>query len=536
MPMRRPSIVPLSLVTLALFIAALACGPAGGGAAPTNPPPSVPTAKSGGETLGAGAVSSLEDVRNATIRIQAEGSYADLQQGPVANVAWQGSGFIIDPSGLAVTNNHVVTGAALLKVWVEGYADPLNARVLGVSECSDLAVIDIEGDGYPYLNWREDPIKVGLDVYGAGFPTFGNTEYTLTKGIVSKEKANGDRSWSSVESVLETDVRINPGNSGGPLVDGDGHVLGVNFAGNNLDQYFAIAREAAIPVVEELETGKNVDSIGVNGQAFVTDDGSLAGIWVASVASGSPADQAGLRAGDVITTMEGLTMGADGTMADYCDVLRSHQASDKLAIEVLRFDTGEVLTGQLNGDPLVTSFSFSTDVGTDTGTAGEAYSEYTAWTDSLGAIQVEVPTSWTDVDGTPFTSDNGADWAAIGASPNLDDFNGSWGTPGVKFNATADKEKVGGHLQMLDQSRSAAFLQDCTLDQRYDYNDGVYRGAFDYYKRCGGTTTDYMILSAVPIQSGTNVLIFVEIQIVNQADLDAADRILATFDIVGNLP
>ena len=189
----------------------------------------------------------------------------------------------------------------------------------------------------------------------------------------------------------------------------------------------------------------------------------------------------------------------------------------------------------MNGYPLVTPYSFSTDVGGEAGTAGEAYAEYVAVADDYGAIQMEVPTAWSDVDGRPETWDSGAEFASVFASPNLNDFQNSWGTPGVIFRVTADKEKVGGHLQMLDESRSLAFIQDCTLDQRYDYNDGFYRGAFDYYNRCGGAT-DYMILSAVPIQGNSNVLIFVEIQIVNQADLDAADRILATFDIVGNLP
>jgi serine protease Do len=407
--------------------------------------------------------------------------------------------------------------------------------VLGVSECSDLAVIDIEGDGYPYLEWFEGDIDTGLPIYAAGFP-LGDPEYTLLDGIVAKARADGETQWASDDYVIEHTADTNPGSSGGPIVTEDGKVVGVHFAGNaSTGQAIAISRDEALPVIEQLRQGKDVDSIGINGAVVMSEDGSTYGVWVAAVTSGSPADEAGVQGGDIITSLEGLIVGSDGTMADYCDVLRSHEASDKLAIEVLRFSTGEVLGGQLNGDPLVTSYSFSTDVGDEAGAAGEAYTDYVAVTDDYGAIQMEVPTTWSAVDGRPETWDSGAQFASVYASPNLDDFENSWGTPGVKFRATADKEKVGGHIQMLDSSRSLAFLKDCTLDQRYDYNDGVYRGAFDYYNRCGGAT-DYMILSAVPIQSGTNVLIFVEIQIVNQADLDAADRILATFDIVGNLP
>ena len=116
------------------------------------------------------AVTSLEDVQTAVVRIVAEGSFVAPDVGVQINVAGSGSGFIIDESGLAVTNNHVVTGAALLQVFVNGEAEPRNARILGVSECSDLAVIDLEGDGYPYLEWYDGALNVGLDVYTAGFP------------------------------------------------------------------------------------------------------------------------------------------------------------------------------------------------------------------------------------------------------------------------------------------------------------------------------------------------------------------------------
>jgi hypothetical protein len=102
---------------------------------------------------------------------------------------------------------------------------------------------------------------------------------------------------------------------------------------------------------------------------------------------------------------------------------------------------------------------------------------------------------------------------------------------------TADKDKVGGHIQMLDNSRNTAFLGDCSLDDRYEYNDGKYRGFYDYYINCGGPGgAGYMILSAVPIQDTGDVLVFVEIQIVTDADVEAADHILQTFDIVGTLP
>ena len=148
----RPSpLAYLSLVTVTLFATTLACGLTGGTGGTT-----------GGEPAGGEAVSSVDDVKSATIQILAEGSL--LQPGgAIPNASWSGSGFIIDPSGIAVTNNHVVTGAARMKVLVGGEDEPRNARVLGVAECSDLAVIDIDGEGYPYLHWYDGDINVGLE-------------------------------------------------------------------------------------------------------------------------------------------------------------------------------------------------------------------------------------------------------------------------------------------------------------------------------------------------------------------------------------
>lgn len=298
------------------------------------------------------AVSALEEVQNAVVQIEAQGTFVDPEFGEYTG-AGRGTGFIIDPSGIAVTNNHVVTGAAIVKVWVGGdTSESYNARVLGVSECSDLAVIDIEGEGFSYLEWYEEPIEVGLDVYAAGFP-LGEPEYTLTKGIVSKSSASGLTDWSSVESVIMHDATINPGNSGGPLITEDGNVVAVNYRLRpDYNQYFAIAREEALPVIERLRQGENVDAIGVNGMAVSSGDNTLTGIWVSSVETGSPADLAGVQGGDILTRMEGQPLATDGTLGTYCDIIRSHAPEDNVALEVLRYSTGEILEGQLNGAAL----------------------------------------------------------------------------------------------------------------------------------------------------------------------------------------
>lgn len=526
---------------IVLFVVAALVAACGGQAAqPTAAPerptaaPTVeePTAESEPtEAPKSKAVSSLEEVKSAVIQIEAQGSFVDPQVGMQLNVAGRGSGFIIDESGLAVTNNHVVTGAALIKVWVGGERDARNAKVLGVSECSDLALIDIDGEGYPYLEWYDGEIKPGLDVYAAGFP-LGDPEFTLTRGIVSKERASGETSWASVDSVIEHDATINPGNSGGPLVTKDGKVVGVNYAGaSEVNQYFAIAPKEAMEILDVLRQRKDVTSIGVNGQA-VSDGESIFGIWVASVKSGSPADRAGVQGGDIITKIEGLVLATDGTMADYCDILRSHEAEDTLSIEVLRYATQEVLAGQLNGRELAVTFSFAQQVEEETGQQveeGTAYTEYVEIYNDSEVIKLEVPKEWSDIDGRDWAPGGENVGPALSAAPNLDDYYETYSTPGVFFAASkvyAQQYDEESFLDSLDK------YSECTYDGRYEYSDALYTGLYDLFTECSTDKSIIIRLAAVP--EDRSFLIYVNVQVVTDADLEALDAILQSFEVVGD--
>lgn len=498
-------------------------------AAATEPAATVDPA-GGAQTSPSGAVATLQDVRQATVRIEAQGSFVDPEFGAIMNAAGQGTGFIIDPSGLAVTNNHVVTGAALLRVYVEGEDEPRNARVLGVSECSDLAVIDIEGEGLPYLDWRQDDIPVGLDIYVAGFPLAGNEEFTLTRGIVSKADADGETNWASVDRVLEVDATINPGNSGGPLVDADGRVVGVNYASSNqTNQYFSISRDEAVPVIDQLKTGTDVDAIGINGQA-VTDGESIFGIWVASVESGSPAAEAGIEAGDILTMLEGLVLATDGTMSSYCDILRGRDPGDTMAIEVLRLSSGEILGGELNGTSLeVTGTLGAGQTPPDGSTTGAAYSGFAQVQDDSGTLLMSVPVEWTDVDGEPWLLSGEDVGVAITASSDVNAYRNTWTTPGAFFgasNSLAAEYDAAGFLDQIDLS------SDCVYDGRSPYEDPLYTGFYDSYSNCGGQGTRFIVLSAQP--AARNVLLMVQVQMVSDADNEALEQILNSFTYVGS--
>lgn len=553
--MKYPVLKPLIWFGAFIVAVGLACGAPAPASEPTEAPIQVPAEPAETKPVeqpaepapaASGAVSNLQDVRGAVIQIEAEGTFVDFEGAYLG--AGRGSGFIIDPSGLAVTNNHVVTGAALVKVWIGGdTTKTYNARIVAVSECSDLAIIDIDGDGFPFLEWYIDPINVGLEVYSVGFP-LGETEYTLTKGIVSKENTSGETDWASVDAVIMHDATINPGNSGGPLVTADGKVVGVNYAAYAAaNQYFAVGREKAVPIINELKAGRDVDSIGVNGQAITSDDGSISGIWVASVESGSPADRVGIIGGDIIMSLEDHPVGANAVMSDYCDIIRTHSATDTMSIEVYRYDTDQMLAGQLNGSSLVVTSTGSagTSSGANTGgttTGGAAVSgDFMALSDDLGALYIEVPSWWNDVSGQMWE----ATWKAnlnfqaanIVAAPSLDDFYSYWSAPGVDFAASADWGKIGGYVQLLDDAAFTWYEGNCEKTGRYDYEDVKFEGRFDVWD-CG-IDADVIVLGARPISDPFAYLVLLQIQLGEDwGDSDGAieDRISETFDIVSTLP
>jgi serine protease Do len=486
-------------------------------AAPTEEPSEVST------------VQTLDNAQQAVIQIEAQGTFVSPEEGMMFNVAGKGSGFVIDEGGIAVTNNHVVTGAALLKVFVNGEDRPRNAKVLGVSECSDLAVIDIEGDGFSSLGWYEGDPKVGLDVFAAGYP-LGDPEYTLTRGIISKAQTDGETSWASVDSVLEHDATINPGNSGGPLLTADGEVVGINYAGQSeTNQYFAISRDEARTVIDQMIEGQDVTSIGINGEAFASDDGSLSGIWVWSIKSGSPADAAGVKPGDIVTKLERLVLATDGTMTDYCDILRSRNPDDTLAIEVLRSDTQQVLEGQLNGRALEETFSFALEeenIPVDSGAAAASYEEYSTFSDDTNSLSVEIPVAWSDTSfGTWLDGDQEVEGGiALSAAPSLSEFSESWTTPGMFLGASRPLAQQIGATELLDAN---SFNDSCTYGGREEYSDALYKGLYDIWKECGGTDTVFLVVAFAPEDNA--FLGMVQVQVVTEADLEALDRILDTF-------
>jgi serine protease Do len=511
-----------------VLVAALIAACGGGSSDSGSTGPSAATATTGPTGGNGDTPASYTGVQPAVIQIVSQGTFRDPELG-LSNGSGAGSGFIIGSDGLAVTNNHVVAGAATLEVYIGGDdSHSYNARIIGVSECNDLALIDINEDKpLTHLDWYQGDVTPGTDVYTAGFP-LGDPEYTLTKGIVSKAHASGESDWSSLDYAIEHDATIQGGNSGGPLVTTDGKVLGINYAsseGTNSAIYYAVPGTIAQSVIEKLKDG-NFESIGVNGWAVQDDELNLSGIWVAGVAAGSPASKAGLQAGDIITSLNGLPMGTDGTMADYCDVFRTNGADKPMTIEVYRYDSGETLRGEINGDKPIEVVSVladieeDTDIDTDGG--GQTYSSYDSITDDTGTIVVNVPVEWTDVDTRP-CDDNGVEIPCVNAATNIDGFYDNYTTSGMFFGLFKPTD-IDGLLEEYAQSSA------CSLYGTYDYEDPIFKGAYDIWENCDGQGTYFVTLAAAPADNSYTVL--VQMAIATDADWDALDEAFATFNVL----
>jgi serine protease Do len=227
-----------------------------------------------------------------------------------------GSGVIVDRKGFILTNDHVIDGATRIQVSLDGDEMHYAARVIGFDKDTDLAVIKINaGRELPVARLgNSDGVQVGDWVLAFGSP-FGLNS-TVTAGIVSaKDRAAG----TQFQRFIQTDAAINPGNSGGPLVSMNGDVIGINtaiYTGSRGFEGvgFALPSNAAISVYNQLIAHGKVTrgSIGVTfkdedseNPILMKELGAPYGIVVERVEPGSPADKAGIKAGDVITTVDG---------------------------------------------------------------------------------------------------------------------------------------------------------------------------------------------------------------------------------------
>ena len=251
-----------------------------------------------------------------------------------------GSGFILSADGFVMTNAHVVEGADEVLVTLTDSRE-FKAKIIGIDKRTDVAVVKIQATGLPAVKIGEvSRLKVGEWVMAIGSP-FG-LDNTVTAGIVSAKQ----RDTGEYLPFIQTDVAINPGNSGGPLINMRGEVVGINSqiysrSGGFMGISFAIPIDEAMQVSEQLRTAGRVTRgrIGVQIGPVAKDVaeslglGKTQGALVSGVESGSPADKAGIEAGDVITKFDGKTI---DKVSDLPRMVGSTKPGSKSTITVFR--------------------------------------------------------------------------------------------------------------------------------------------------------------------------------------------------------
>lgn len=303
------------------------------------------------------AENSIESVVfiRALEKVEDQGYYSD------AYTASSGSGVIISSDGFIVTNYHVVENASEVEIMLNNNKE-YKARIIGSDVNTDLALLKVEAENLPFLIFgNSDSLRVGEWVMAIGNPF--RLQSTVTAGIVSAKARNinilEDR---GIESFIQTDAAVNPGNSGGALVNTNGDLVGINAAilsisGKYEGFSFAIPANLAKKVISDLRQYGAVQRgwMGVELQS-VNDERAkkqnlqeVMGAYIAIVNKGGAADEAGLKAGDIVVTMDGDKV---ESLPSFMEKIGQLRPGDKVRLEYYRDGnkdrTTVILRNQLN--------------------------------------------------------------------------------------------------------------------------------------------------------------------------------------------
>jgi S1-C subfamily serine protease len=276
----------------------------------------------------------------------------------VDNGEGSGSAVIYREDGYLVTNNHVVAGASQVQVTLAD-GERRDAEVVGTAPLSDLAVLQIDEDGLPAATFSDEAPEIGATAVAIGSP-FG-LDATVTAGVISATDRDLVGADVSLGGLIQTDAAINPGNSGGALADDRGRIIGINTAilsgsGTNSGVGFAIPSSAVVSLADQIiENGEvNPGYLGISGgdvppeaaEAFDVTQGAA----VDEVVPGSPADDAGLQPGDIVTELDGEEI---ESFAGLRSRILLHQPGDEVTITYERDGQREQATvtlGELPAD------------------------------------------------------------------------------------------------------------------------------------------------------------------------------------------
>jgi serine protease Do len=281
-------------------------------------------------------------------------------EGQDVPVQGMGTGFLITPDGYILTNNHVVADANRIWVTLQDRRR-LEARVVGRDPTTDIAVVKVEGTGFPVVRLgTSENARVGEWVLAIGFPL--GLDKTVTAGIVSAVGrplniiATPEQPWG-IEDFIQTDAAINRGNSGGPLVNLTGDVIGVNTAiasqtGFSAGYGFAVPIDLARRVADDLirhgrvrrpALGVRIENVGPE-DVDVFGLPRVAGVLVQDFTEGSPAERAGIQPGDVIVRVEGREVERTNQLQR---AIAARQPGETVTIDVIRYGQARQVRVQL---------------------------------------------------------------------------------------------------------------------------------------------------------------------------------------------
>ena len=385
------------------------------------------------------------------------GRHYGNQRQPEQKQAAQGSGFIIDKSGLIVTNNHVVAGSDKITVILKDESQ-YDAKVIGLDPVTDIALIKINPKkDLPVAKLgSSDDLKVGEWVIAIGAP-FG-LEHTVTAGIVSaKGRVIGSGPY---DDFIQTDASINPGNSGGPLINMKGEVVGINTmiiaGGQGIG--FAIPVNQAKGVIAQLETNGEVTRgwLGVTIQDVNEDLANYYGLkgksgaLVDSVVPGDPADRAGIQPKDIITEVNGKAI---TNSHDLTNLAASLQVGETASVTVLRNGKPETLEVKIGKRPLTIAAASQGDRQENQGQYGF---QVTNLTPEL-ARQYNIQNS-TGIVVVGVTPDSKADAAGVKKGDVILEVNRVSVSSVKDFKGLLDQNKKGDGLNLLVKRMNAGLM------------------------------------------------------------------------------
>lgn len=300
---------------------------------------------------GSGIADIVEAAGPAVVYIEASGSGA-VDRGvmqfygfnlPQTNQTATGTGFVIDDEGYIITNQHVIDGAKNIKVTVQGNETPYSASVVGSDYDLDLAVLKIDAPNLHAISMGDsDMMRPGDTVIAIGNPL--GLDHSVTTGVVSAKGRPITVQDRNYKNLIQTDAAINSGNSGGPLINLQGQVIGINTAVSASGQGigFAIPINTAKDILQELMTSGKVvrPYLGINmidvtpevaSQLQISSDAK--GVLVANVVTGSPAALAGVKAYDVLVSIDGNTVEKGTQVQEY---IQGKQVGQTVELGILR--------------------------------------------------------------------------------------------------------------------------------------------------------------------------------------------------------